>query len=165
MKAIDRLYEYLESKGVKPTNFEKELGLSNGYLSAMKKREADMGETILKKIIDYCRDINPEWLLTGEGPMLRINAPSTLQESKDSRDLDWCRMLLKEKDAKIEEQAKIIGRLEERLESSQPRFRGSGNIATYGRVDEKPAVTPSVSELPKSPSIHTALKDEQYPHK
>lgn len=71
MKAIDRLYQYLDSKGVKPTNFEKELGLSNGYLSSQKKRNADTGESILIKITDYCRDISIDWLLTGRGEMLR----------------------------------------------------------------------------------------------
>lgn len=70
MKAIERLYQYLETKGIKPTNFEKEMGLSNGYLSIQKKRKADIGESVLKKITEYCRDLNPTWLLTGEGDML-----------------------------------------------------------------------------------------------
>lgn len=36
MKAIDRFYEYLAEKSLKPTAIEKEIGLSNGYLSAQK---------------------------------------------------------------------------------------------------------------------------------
>lgn len=71
MKAIDRLYDYLAIKGLKPTSVEKAIGLSNGYFSAQKKRQADIGEGMMNKIIDYCRDINPEWLLTGKGNMLR----------------------------------------------------------------------------------------------
>lgn len=71
MKAIDRFYEYMAKKSLKPTAVEKEIGLSNGYLSAQKKRNADMGEGAMIKIIDYFRDINPVWLLTGEGSMLR----------------------------------------------------------------------------------------------
>ena len=73
MKAIERLYEYLDYKKLKPTALEKEIGLSNGYISVQKKRNADMGEGALNKIIDYCRDINPLWLLTGEGNMLRAD--------------------------------------------------------------------------------------------
>ena len=73
MKAIERLYEYLDYKKLKPTALEKEIGLSNGYISVQKKRNADMGEGALNKIIDYCRDINPLWLLTGEGSMLRAD--------------------------------------------------------------------------------------------
>lgn len=70
IKAIDRLYEYLEYKGIKPTNLEREIQLSNGYFSIQRKRKADIGETALKKITDYCRDLNPTWLLTGSGEML-----------------------------------------------------------------------------------------------
>lgn len=77
MKAIDRLYEYLAIKGLKPTAVEKAMGLSNGYLSVQKKRQADIGEGMMNKIIDYCRDINPEWLLTGYGTMLRDDAGSS----------------------------------------------------------------------------------------
>ena len=71
MKAIERLYKYIDYKGNKPTRFEKELGLSNGYLGTQLKRNADLGESVLNKIIDYCLDINPEWLLTGKGEMLK----------------------------------------------------------------------------------------------
>jgi hypothetical protein len=71
MKAIERLYKYIDFKGYKPTNFEKEMGLSSGYLSVQKKRNADIGETVINKINDYCQDLSIEWLLTGSGEMLR----------------------------------------------------------------------------------------------
>lgn len=71
MKAIERLYEYIDFKGYKPTKLEKEIGLSSGYLSVQKKRKADMGETVVNKINDYCHDLNIEWLLTGKGEMLK----------------------------------------------------------------------------------------------
>ena len=71
MKAIERLYQYMEYKGLKPTALEKKIGLSNGYLGVQRKRNADMGEGVFLKIIDNCRDINSSWLLTGEGNMLR----------------------------------------------------------------------------------------------
>lgn len=74
MKAIERLYQYMEYKGLKPTALEKEIGLSNGYLGVQRKRNADMGEGAFLKIIDNCRDINPSWLLTGEGNMLRVES-------------------------------------------------------------------------------------------
>lgn len=61
----------MEYKGLKPTALEKEIGLSNGYLGVQRKRNADMGEGAFLKIIDNCRDINPSWLLTGEGDMFR----------------------------------------------------------------------------------------------
>ncbi|MGZ9677438.1 hypothetical protein [Flavobacterium sp. GNP001] len=53
MKAIERLYKYIDYKGVKPSPFEKEIGLSNGYLGKQLNRKArrNLGEGILIKII------------------------------------------------------------------------------------------------------------------
>lgn len=73
MKAINRLYQYIEYKGFKPTNFEREIGLSSGYLSKQKGRSADIGETIVIKINENCPELNLLWLLTGEGEMLKKN--------------------------------------------------------------------------------------------
>ena len=80
MKAIERFFEYLDYKGVKPTRFEKEVGLSNGYLGTQKRRNADLGEGIIVKIIDYCRDLDINWLLTGAGEMLHTSEIPTIQE-------------------------------------------------------------------------------------
>ena len=71
MKAIERFYQYLDTKNIKPTRFEKEIGLSNGYLGTQLKRNADLGEGVMIKIIDNCLELNPEWLLTGKGEMLK----------------------------------------------------------------------------------------------
>lgn len=73
MKSIERLYTYLDYKGVKPTIFEREIGFSSGYLSNMRKRKADFGESVLVKINDYCHDLDLLWLLTGKGEMLRTS--------------------------------------------------------------------------------------------
>lgn len=52
MKAINRIFEYISAKGLKPTRLEKEIGLSNGYLRTQERRDADLGEGVLLKILD-----------------------------------------------------------------------------------------------------------------
>lgn len=71
MKAINRVIQYIDNKGINNSLFEKKCGLSNGYLGTQLKRNADLGEGVLNKILDNCLDISPEWLLTGRGEMLK----------------------------------------------------------------------------------------------
>jgi len=70
MKIINRLFEYLDYKGIKPTRFEKNIGLSNGYLGQQHKRQADLGETIILKILDNSLDLSIQWFITGKGNMI-----------------------------------------------------------------------------------------------
>jgi len=70
MKSINRLFEYLEYHKIKPAHFERDLGLSNGYLGTQRKRSADLGSTIVEKIMNHCNDLNLTWLITGSGKML-----------------------------------------------------------------------------------------------
>ena len=74
MKTIERLYQYIEYKGIKPTSFEKEIGISNGYFGKMNRRLSNVGSDIIEKIIEYCPDLNVEWLINGSGEMLKTKS-------------------------------------------------------------------------------------------
>ncbi|MDO5607608.1 MAG: hypothetical protein Q4G08_04035 [Capnocytophaga sp.] len=80
MKAINRIKQYIDNQGYNNSSFEKEIGLSNGYIATQLKRNADLGEGVLNKMLDYCLELNPEWLLTGKGEMLKSNIPVTIHE-------------------------------------------------------------------------------------
>lgn len=130
MKAIVRLYEYLELKSIKPTALEKVIGLSNGYLGTQKKRNADMGEAIIIKIINYCRDLSLIWLITGDGEMLKntINECSAKTKVLYENDPKDAEILAANKDT-IETQKKLIISLERRikeLESGSSYSKASG---------------------------------------
>lgn len=71
MKAINRLLQYIEQKGLSISEAERLLGFSNGYLGKQLKRSADLGESKLIKVLENCPDISPVWLLTGEGDMFK----------------------------------------------------------------------------------------------
>jgi hypothetical protein len=73
MTTIERLFQYFDYKHIKPTRFEKDFGFSNGYFGGQLKRKADIGSSILEKIIDNCRDLNINWLISGEGQMITDN--------------------------------------------------------------------------------------------
>ena len=134
MKAITRLYEYFKYKDIRPTPFEKELGLGNGYFSLQYRREADIGSSILEKIIEVCRDLDVEWLISGRGTMIKTSidlvpevkavTKEVVKESVALIDCEKCKMkdeLITMKDEVIktllkqtDTQAKLIDYLEQK---------------------------------------------------
>ncbi len=67
MGATDRILQFIKYKGITKYRFCKDLGFSNKFLD----NNSNIGTDKACKIIQYYVDMNPEWLLTGVGPMLR----------------------------------------------------------------------------------------------
>lgn len=114
MKIIDRLFEYLNYQGIKPTAFEKQIGLSNGYLGKQKRRNADIGESVLINIIENSPLLSVNWLLFGSGQMLADKNSNKVDEPSvgyvKSTDINLYKLLntaleerILEKDARIVE--------------------------------------------------------------
>lgn len=79
MTIQERILQIIENKGITPYRFCKDLGLSMGYLD---KRGA-IGTDKYLKIIEYLNEVNPEWLLTGKGEMLKVNKLEAKEEPKN----------------------------------------------------------------------------------
>lgn len=80
MKIIQRLYQYINEKGVRPAEFERMIGVSNGYISKMYARLSDVGEGVLLQIIENCPDLNPMWLILGRGEMFNDPGDNNIPE-------------------------------------------------------------------------------------
>ncbi|WP_314950999.1 helix-turn-helix transcriptional regulator [Tannerella forsythia] len=63
----ERIKHLIETKGITKYKFCKDLGFSNGFLDKPREISTDKYANIL----EYFPDVNPEWLLTGQGPMLK----------------------------------------------------------------------------------------------
>lgn len=68
MTLKDRLLEYCQHTGVKISAFERRSGLSNGYFNQVKKEPS---RSKISQIAAAFPDLNTDWLLTGEGEMLK----------------------------------------------------------------------------------------------
>lgn len=68
MTVKERLTEFIKIQGLKVSEFEKRCCLSNGYVSSMRK---SLGESKLNNVLKEFPQLNREWLLYGEGEMLR----------------------------------------------------------------------------------------------
>lgn len=67
MNVKDRLIKYLKDKNIKKSHFEKEIGVSNGYINSLK--ESPSAEK-LELISNRYSDLDLNWLLKGQGEML-----------------------------------------------------------------------------------------------
>lgn len=68
---IDNIFYFIDYKQLSVYEFSNKIGVSNGYLFKTKKNKGNVGGHILEKIVSQYPEINPKWLLTGSGAMLR----------------------------------------------------------------------------------------------
>lgn len=72
--AKDRLLVFLKYSGLGQTKFEKIVGLSNGYVSKLKSAPST---DKVQMIISKYPNLNPSWLISGEGEMLKSEEAQT----------------------------------------------------------------------------------------
>lgn len=158
MKAIERIFQYIEKKKLNKSEFERNSKISNGYLSKQLRRKADIGESILNNILENCPDINPEWLLTGKGNMLKDNKDISI--NTDNTLID-----------RIAQQAEQIGSLKNQIEtlnetitalrSEQERYKKE-NSELRAATASKPV---TVYEVPAVPAKLAAESGTAYKKK
>ena len=154
MKAIERFYQYLDYKEVKPTKFEKENGLSNGYLGTQLRRNGSLGEDVLNTIIDNCLDLNPIWLLTGKGKMIN----NKLEEED-----------LVENDSNQQQSSKIFKLKTDKVLNKQsvPLYDVQASASVVGLFRDKNSERPidhiTIPNLPKCDGAIYVSGDSMYP--
>ncbi|MCT3661082.1 LexA family transcriptional regulator [Elizabethkingia anophelis] len=70
---VNRLKEYLAYKGVSTSAAEIEINVSNGTLSKPFNAGTNIKTNTLEKFLSNYKDIDPAWLLTGIGKMIKEN--------------------------------------------------------------------------------------------
>jgi len=67
---IQRIKKFIDYKHISVRKFEMSIGFSNGAFATQYKKNKTIGSDKLEKILQEYRELNPIWLLTGEGTML-----------------------------------------------------------------------------------------------
>ena len=69
-----KILQYLDFKGISQYKFYQDTGVTRGVLA----QNNGISEENIARFLDYYKDVSPEWLLTGNGKMLKsVNVIST----------------------------------------------------------------------------------------
>lgn len=119
MTVKEKISQYLDYKGINTNAFETSIGASKSYWRNTKNISAE----ILVEIIRVYSDISTEWLLRGEGDMIRSNNIEDFKNSKEYQEykkmedlfIEFNRqtdVLLEDKDRTIRELQLKLARME-----------------------------------------------------
>lgn len=80
---IERVGQYISTKGLSVRSFEQSIGASNGAIGRAISKNSDIVSSWVSKIIETYPDINTEWLISGKGPMMSadLNEKENLEKS------------------------------------------------------------------------------------
>ncbi len=84
MGSTERVREYIDYKGITKYKFCNDLGFSNKFLD----NSSNMGTDKACKILHHYPDLNSEWLLTGNGPMIKEENTSLVIINNDRKTVD-----------------------------------------------------------------------------
>lgn len=74
---MERLKQYIDHKGITVAAFEKSIGMSNASFGKCLKKGGAIGTDKLENILQVYPDLSPDWLLSGNGPMLLTRPAQT----------------------------------------------------------------------------------------
>ena len=114
-KIVSRLKEYIDSKGISISAFEKSIGMSNASFGRSLKTNGAIGTDKLEKILNEYPDINLSWLMTGQGEML-VELPNEEKDQGDSQNI-----------MSIGEQAEGVNSISQRIEILVQYFAEGNN--------------------------------------
>ena len=130
----ERIIEFLFYKGISRYRFYKNTGLSNGFLDKPGSINSDNCEKIC-----YCYpDINPEWLLTGKGEMLKSGELIELEKSDKQASIE----VLVKKIVELTSENTLLKKENETLRS----LTGTVNKIIHLPIDEDDAVDSIAAE-------------------
>ena len=74
-RIIDRFDEYMSFRHLNDNRVTAQLGLTNGVIGKSRGEGRDLSKRVLEKIEKFYTDLNIDWLITGEGEMLKDSRP------------------------------------------------------------------------------------------
>lgn len=126
MSVKERLIEYIKFKRISARKFSISIGVSPGYVNSISK---SIQPDKLNRITVQYPDLNPEWLLTGEGEMLKAETVNTahpiIYSARDSDDrFDRLMKIVEMQSKQMEVQSKQIEMLLNKIDRLEKQENG-----------------------------------------
>lgn len=119
---LQRLKQFIDVKGLTIASFEKSIGMSNASFGKSLKNNGAIGSDKLENILSVYSDINPIWLLTGQGEML-TGAPTSLSALQEA-DSSFLYNMYKEEKAENKELIEQVGALKQTIRQLEEKIAG-----------------------------------------
>lgn len=110
----ERILYLLENKGVVKDKFFKEIGMTYGNFTGEAKK-TPLNSTAISNIFSKFPDVNLEWLLTGNGQMLKAT-PNTVEEPNAGQTIPA-------KAAELAEMKAVITSMEEKMRLMEDKMK------------------------------------------
>ena len=123
---IRRIEEFIKYQGISVRAFEQAISASDGMIRRAINNGTDIQSKWITKIADNYPQLNLDWLITGEGKMLKCDNNSINHQSPNDSIL---LKLLEEKEKKIEKLTEELRAMERKVGSLEAELR---HVATLG---------------------------------
>ena len=130
----ERILSFLESQGIKKVDFFEATGIQSSNFKG-KNMSSRPGGDMLVKVLTIYPQLSAEWLLRGEGNMIKnISTHDKPQAANDNNNDDYelPPAILDKFLTTIKEQSKEIGRLEQRIKDLEQRLGKTADDASIG---------------------------------
>ncbi|HPR57202.1 MAG TPA: helix-turn-helix transcriptional regulator [Bacteroidales bacterium] len=101
----DRIAEFIRVKGMRQSEFAKMIGVKDNRLSTIISNNNNPNFEFIQKTMSVYRELNPDWLILGEGTMFRpesgeISTGQSEGES-DGGDVRYLKQIIKQQEEMI----------------------------------------------------------------
>lgn len=78
---LERIKEFIDYKGLSIAAFERSIGMSNASFGKSLKNKGAIGSDKIENILSKYKELSAEWLLTGNGEMIKPNVSRVVMET------------------------------------------------------------------------------------
>lgn len=147
----ERLQEYLDHMGISASVFYRSTGLSRGLMDSDKLHQSLSTDKVATIIATY-PDLSLEWLITGEGPMLRSEDGIRFEETIQRAPVRLHRISGKSRDSVVSEQSVPLYGVE-----------ATAGIMAQGDMSDYIIDHISIPHMPKVDGALVVTGDSMYP--